>query len=319
MDDFPKKESIEGREGIFAEEHWEYGGANIHVVAVTHIRRNYELNRGKIENAIQSADIVLSENTSIDPRLRSSTEEDWQDSYKIYVSFAQLEGVTPLTYDEFRKSEGPRFFELLTQDVARFNKTLAVTDPNMSFSYRELEKRDRDFQDSKDAAAALSLLLGVVTTLAVPGVTESLLKKPLSRRTFLKGALFAGGVGAATIMGLPAIAEKIESRRNDLTSNELNAFLMSAMDFRNVYIADGIAKLIEENGTEEGLDITLVYGASHWKPIKQYLDSPNIRKWKKSLYKQVFGDIVEPHLYMWEYKKDGEAENEWERTQEFVL
>jgi len=257
---------------------WKIGDTVIQAIGVSHVPETFLEFRKEIEKAIQESDVVVNEfapealglyDKTSSHRLKSiksrfNENYDLEDLRQAYLKFER-----PWNIGVFHHE-----IELL---AAKYGKDMALADLSLSKNPEALLQDcylyaygAEQIEENKAKLKRLGLYTGAAA-LGVAGLNNLIdeLRRPMSRRKFLKMGLVAG---AAAIAGAtPKIIETpprtaIEKLSKIQSGSEQYLLMM----LRDPKLADSLRKL-SESGYKK---IAFIYGANHLKRVEEYLNNP---------------------------------------------
>jgi len=302
------KEEIEKN---WRKEEWQIGETKIEAIGVVHVPEIFLYKREEIEKTIQESDIVVSEFTPEALGMYDKTQDkhlkNIKSRFNEHYNLAELRKAY-LRFENSKVLRSGVFYHEIELLTAKYGKDLACFDFEWSQTPERLlqdhfiyAKAAEELADLKARFKKTGLYGGTfITGLAgLAGLLKDLkLKKPISRRTFLKMGLV--GVAGLVVGVTPEItktppkkAEKIAKeeaekeaekiKRGEITKRQLFDIL------RNLSTADSLSKL-PELGYKK---ITLIYGVNHLKEIKWALDNPEKRK--EFLFSPEIQQLIKKH------------------------
>lgn len=261
---------------------WKIGDTIIQAIGVSHVPETFLEFRQEIEKAIQESDIVVNEFAPEALGLYYKTSSDRlggiKSKFNGNYSLEQLRQA----YMKYERSWNLGLFhhevELL---AAKHGKDMATADLTFSKDPEALLQDGYLYAYGAEQTAERAALLkkaGLYTgaaTLGIAGLSGliSELKKPMSRRKFLKLGLMAG---AATITGVtpkttetpPQTAVKKSMETQGKSDDEQLLML------RDPKLAETLQQLSKAGYKK----IAFIYGTGHLKRVEEYLNTPEKAK-----------------------------------------
>lgn len=282
----------------FVRENFQVGKLNVQIFGLEHSRETLALYRSQLEEAIQLADIVLTE-----APFEASGDFDklWQR--------ARNEG------ERINLDSDGIFFLEIDRIVAKYGKTLISVDPQY-----EAEERVDDGEVASGAIARLNRNIDRYQTVATVGATVaagsySALKTSkilqstveglkngqtpdlvITRRDLLKAA----GAGAISY-GIARVG--IENADvNGMRSSGANGrdYIYALHDYRDAVAAQALRAL--GKSFSKPMKAVVIYGRAHKEGIQRYALDPKRLRLKLTAYKP-FRDISPPTMSIYKFEK----------------
>jgi len=247
---------------------WKIGDTTIQAIGVSHVPETFLEFRQEIEKAIQESDVVVNE---FAPEALGFYEKTSAIRLKSIKSRFNEGYHLEQLRQSYMKYERPWTVGLFHHEIellaAKHGKDMALADLTLS---RDPEELLQQVAENEAMLKRVGLYTGAVA-LGISGLGGfiSELKKPVSRRKFLKLGLMASAVAIAgvtpKIMETPpktAVEKSMEIRgKSDDEQLEM---------LRDPKLADALQQLAKAGYKK----IAFIYGAGHLERVEEYLNNP---------------------------------------------
>ncbi len=297
LEKIEKQRRPEAEERVrFEREIFRHGKVNIDFVGVTHEPETLLEYRDQIESAILNSDLVVLERSP-----------DAMGTGDLSPSELAEGGINMFG--------GEIFYKELERLAAKHGKRILHIDPMKTVPLEggkyydiPLDRSDQEIKGLHSKVGIAGVTPAVALTVkGIVGDIRKLIKEGLpqedknesdssavSRRTFLKGAVYAGAVAT----GANAI---INGTNVGYYKGVPKTILHGTQDYRDVIAADSVDQL--EQSFTKSINVAMIYGAAHKAGIRTYLENPNLRKAKRELYGEL-DEVANPEIRLYEFQKD---------------
>ena len=238
------------------------------------------------------------------------TADEYAEELRNFIAQAEILITELVVLDDSEYAgEMECFYRKITELAAQEKKLMVIPDPEKNIA-QVLVNRSLDLAPLATTALSvpyvaykLKQILDAQSDRAVINGENSeedervkIEAKMLTRRNFLK---FTGAATIAAVASTSSAASLLLELKVDIEPDGvLEHMLVHSLNYRDACIAKEILER-----SMEYKNISVIYGADHYKGVKKFLQDPEQLAEKLKLYEMTYGIVVPPHTEAYDFRE----------------